>query len=752
MNMRHLILILLGGASIAARGTFKDEVFSQLQTTASSTNYYWAWTYPWIDHGKWSGDSRFAVIEGAGVRPKPTEEVSLQSVYQKYSDGKRAVINYIDLSSIAGTWHSDRYYRVNRATLVAAIRRQWTEFGGITVFNWHMDHPYCTNGFKAASYRFKSSGENRNVIRQILDGTGGPCGTDSLERKNHRQPCANPKEWYMRQLKDIVTFLKGLVDEETGERIPVILRYGHECDGDWFWWGRTWCTADEFRRFSRMTADYLRNECGEDQILFAYTPDRTWNEFGKEGDADNTFLAYYPGDAYVDILGLDDYSIGNGDDHKVESNFNETVRKLRLMTDFARDRGKVVCISEAGGKHKRDDFWQWLHRVATADGVKVAFVDTWSGEWGTLPATSASEADEIAFARRPETLMEDSGKGFRKVSENVGRIGPPDFDAFWKQAIERLEATTPLDIQMDLVPEKSKGTFNYYRFNFATYKRRMWGFLTVPKDASKGPYPFLLHIPGAGPYHSNWWGGNDKWITMMVNVLDFDPNGPDGIKKGYEDMCARLKAQFGYTCSGYLLSGLAASREEAFNYPVILGLNRIANWAWNRPDVDRSQFVVIGGSQGGFLSIALMGLNHKFTRGAPYVPTFGTLLANKEGLSRPLDFYPKEKHAAIRAIAPYFDTVHFAARVTTPVRGARGLADPVCSPSSTKAIFDAIASKEKYVIECPGMTHKVFPEVEKDLNAWVRSRTLKVNESAVPGDDPSIAVSGEFHDPKALAR
>ena len=46
----------------------------------------------------------------------------------------------------------------------------------------------------------------------------------------------------------------------------------------------------------------------------------------------------------------------------------------------------------------------------------------------------------------------------------------------------------------------------------------------------------------------------------------------------------------------------------------------------------------------------------------------------------------------------------------------------------------------------------MFPEVEKDLNAWVRSRTLKVNESAVPDDEPAIVVSGEFHDPKALAR
>ena len=49
----------------------------------------------------------------------------------------------------------------------------------------------------------------------------------------------------------------------------------------------------------------------------------------------------------------------------------------------------------------------------TAEGVKCAFVDTWSGKYGTLPDTPASEQDELAFSRRPEVLMEGGGNGFR---------------------------------------------------------------------------------------------------------------------------------------------------------------------------------------------------------------------------------------------------------------------------------------------------------------------------------------------------
>ena len=420
MSVRPVLLLGVAFGAFGASASVRDVVLRNLRETAASKNYYWAWTYPWLDHGNPNGDSRLVVWDGQMPRPKPTDLVGLESRYQKFAGGRRALVNYADMASLVGTWHSDRYYRINRAGLTAAIKRQWKEFGGLQVFNWHMDQPYCTNGFKQASYRFKSSGVNRNVVRQILDGTGGPCGTDMGWSAEKRKPYPTPREWFLASLKDAADFFNGLVDDETGKKIPVVLRYPHECDGNWFWWGRGWCTTDEFRRFCRFEADYLRKACGSDQIIFAYTPDRTWAEFGKEGDSDNTFLAYYPGDTYVDLLGIDDYSIGNGDDRKVEINLKETVRKLRLMTAFAKERGQIVCISEAGGMKKRDDFWQWLHRAATADGVEVAFVNTWAGCYGSLPDTPASEADEKAFAARPEVLMEGKATGFRIKSKSAG--------------------------------------------------------------------------------------------------------------------------------------------------------------------------------------------------------------------------------------------------------------------------------------------------------------------------------------------
>lgn len=394
-------------------GGAAGRVLAKLKAVANSKSYYWAWTHPWMDPWPMAGDRRFAVKKGEGFAPLPTADVRLDCAYTQYTDGRRVLLAYSDLAAVTGTWHAPAYYAANRATLTAAIRRFWKECGGVTVFSWHMDHPYCETGFKQASYRYKSDGDDRNAIKQILDGTGRPCGTGSIDGKTHRTPFANPRAWYFASLQEIAAFFKGLVDEETGEPIPVILRYGHEMDGTWFWWGRTWCTSAEFRAFSRLTADFLRKACGDNQILFAYTPDRTWKAFGQEGDAENTYLACYPGDAYVDIVGLDDYSIGHGDDAKAEASFEETVRKLRLISAFAARRGKVAALTEAGGRKKRDDFWVYLHRVMTAEGVQLAFADTWGGVYGTLPETPASEQDERAFARRPEVLLESPANAFR---------------------------------------------------------------------------------------------------------------------------------------------------------------------------------------------------------------------------------------------------------------------------------------------------------------------------------------------------
>lgn len=352
-------------------------VLADLRKLMDERSFLWAWTEEWMGWGSLEGDwpryrTRIAKLTERAPR-----------------------MMYYDLGTVVGTRSMDDSYAEHRRVCAEAICTHWRACRGIPVFSWHLEHPCATNGFRQAFYRYKCK-EHPHVIRDILDGTKYPCGVHHDWNQEKRPPCESPRAWYFARLDEIAAFFNRLRDDE-GNRIPVILRYEHEMDGNWFWWGKGWATPVEFVAFSRMTADYLRSKCGRDYLLFAYTPDRTWKEMGAEGDGGHNFLSWYPGDDYVDLLGFDDYSIGKGKSvAKADENFNETLRKLRLVSAFAREHGKVCGITETGCKDANDDFWSRLLHLATAEGVSCAFVNTWSGPW-TLPEGEAAIEDLRRF-------------------------------------------------------------------------------------------------------------------------------------------------------------------------------------------------------------------------------------------------------------------------------------------------------------------------------------------------------------------
>ena len=364
--------------------TAKD-LLVRLKKVAASAQVLWAWTEEWVTWGSMD----------YGTWPRYRTRIGKLT-------GRAPLMCYYDLGSVVGTAATDAHKAEAQRVMSEAIRTHWRACRGIPVFSWHMDHPCTTNGFPAAWYRYKC-GEHPKVIADILSGREYPCGINLQWCREKRTPAKSPRAWYFARLDEIATFFARLTDDE-GCPIPLVLRYEHEMDGGWFWWGKGWCTPNEFVALSRLEADYLRGRLGKDRILFAYTPDRTWKELGAEGDGGHNFLSWYPGDDYVDIMGFDDYSIGKGKtEAEAVKNFNETLRKLRLVGGFARARGKVLGISETGCRDARNDFWASLLKLATADGLGCAFVNTWSGPW-TLPDTPEGIEDQRRFIASPAVL------------------------------------------------------------------------------------------------------------------------------------------------------------------------------------------------------------------------------------------------------------------------------------------------------------------------------------------------------------
>jgi mannan endo-1,4-beta-mannosidase len=200
---------------------------------------------------------------------------------------------------------------------------------------------------------------------------------------------------------------------------PIVFRPWHEMNGGWFYWGKDNCTPEEYIQLYRITVDYMRLK-GVKNVLYSWSPDTKFT------------LEYYPGDAYVDILGLDIYEIGAADYKPLAMILGE----IGKITDFATDHQKVAAITETGlrmeGNHFRypneiPDYWTKCVLepiVNDAKASRVVWIESWySADWSKKrkgqfyipylgldkdqPKGQQAIDDFIQFYKHPATLFED---------------------------------------------------------------------------------------------------------------------------------------------------------------------------------------------------------------------------------------------------------------------------------------------------------------------------------------------------------
>jgi mannan endo-1,4-beta-mannosidase len=255
---------------------------------------------------------------------------------------------------------------------VPRLAREAYSRGGINTFSWHMRNP--------VTYNFQH--DTTAAVKEIL------AGGEYYER-------------YLSFLDSMVEYTNQMVNED-GEPIPIIFRQFHEFDGNWFWWGKSHCTREEFIKLWRITLDYLRKNKKVRNLLYAYSSDR---KFLSEED----YLECYPGDEYVDIFGLDDYydfSLGT------DSAISMLQKKLKIISTVAEKKQKIAAFTETGMELVPDTNWwtQKLYKVLDDDSVKIAYVLLWRNlhPWHFYVPYRGhpSEKDFIEFRNKPKMLFE----------------------------------------------------------------------------------------------------------------------------------------------------------------------------------------------------------------------------------------------------------------------------------------------------------------------------------------------------------
>jgi len=167
------------------------------------------------------------------------------------------------------------------------------------------------------------------------------------------------KSW----LDKVANFLNSLKGKR-GEFIPVIFRPFHELNGNWFWWGGKNCSDEEFKMLWRFTVSYLRDEKNIHHLLYAYNTDRY--------NSRDEYLAKYPGDAWVDVLGFDIYQRNNGN----EKYLQDIGQMLTTLETIATEKNKIPALTEFGG-NLADTMWWTKTFLKALDGHKISYVLGW---------------------------------------------------------------------------------------------------------------------------------------------------------------------------------------------------------------------------------------------------------------------------------------------------------------------------------------------------------------------------------------
>lgn len=252
------------------------------------------------------------------------------------------------------------------------IIRQYQR-GGMITMSWHVNNP-LTDG---DSWDVKNE---ENAVANVLPGG-----------QNHNK--------FLRWLQSAADFFNSLKTED-GTKIPIVFRPWHEHTGSWFWWGKDLCATEEYQQLWKMTVEFFRGK-GVNNLLYAYSPDI-------QGPG-QIYMERYPGDEYVDILGLDGYHRDN--EAGIESFQNSLNTILSFMTDEGKKRNKPIALTETGLEAIPIANWWTGVLLPIVDKYPISYVMVWRNArerenhyYAPYPGQK-SAADFIKFYHSPKTLF-----------------------------------------------------------------------------------------------------------------------------------------------------------------------------------------------------------------------------------------------------------------------------------------------------------------------------------------------------------
>jgi cephalosporin-C deacetylase len=290
---------------------------------------------------------------------------------------------------------------------------------------------------------------------------------------------------------------------------------------------------------------------------------------------------------------------------------------------------------------------------------------------------------------------------------------PTDFDSFWDGSLVEMRSIDP-KVELTTADFQVPNVECFHLFFTGVDDARIHAKLLRPANAIS-PHPAVLLFHGYTGDSGDWF---DKlgYVAAGFTVAALDCRGQAGLSEDRGSVT-------GNTLHGHIIRGLddalRGSPEKLLFRQVFLDTAQLARIVMEMPEVDENRVGVMGGSQGGALTIACAALEPHIKRAAPLYPFLSDYIRvwemdqAKDAYSELQEYFRHsdpmhELEATIFEKLGYIDIQFLAPRIRAEVLWGIGLMDTICPPSTQFAVYNKLSSPKKMVIY-PDFGHESIP-------------------------------------------
>jgi len=283
---------------------------------------------------------------------------------------------------------------------------------------------------------------------------------------------------------------------------------------------------------------------------------------------------------------------------------------------------------------------------------------------------------------------------------------PDNWEKFWKKAKSELHRIDPEFTMIEL--NKENDTHKSYQIRYRSLGGdTIYAFYSIPLNVPE-TMPGVLLLPGyTQSMKPNYW-----LKDMAVLCVDIRGHG-------------KSKNSHSPKMPGFFTSGLGSPETYIYRAAILDGYRGV-DFLLSRPEINKKQIIVGGGSQGGYLAVAVSGLRKDVCLNLSISPPFSNYREYLRRVAWPASEFwhwadsTKTPASQMFQTLSYFDAVNFAKRISGPVFYYSGLQDPTTPTFPIRMAFENSNKQSSFhLAEKYGHNVPIYKEPVADMRKYL---------------------------------